>query len=255
MWLLSPLSWLLLALLSRLALSSPRLRRRPGARALAAICSALVVLALIAMTPLAGNALVALVERPIASHPGCELDPPSNAVVLSGGVDHRPADQDDFGALGVASRRRLERGLAYITPASERMLTLTGGPATPGSAPEAALMRRYAEALGIAPERIHVEPAAATTWDNARAVAEIGVVPKRIALITSAWHLRRARLAFEAAGFEVCMLGADSLRVPIRWPGALLPRGSALRRTEVALHELVGIVYYRWLRWRQQRLE
>jgi uncharacterized SAM-binding protein YcdF (DUF218 family) len=61
----------------------------------------------------------------------------------------------------------------------------------------------------------------------------------------------RAQAAFADAGFEVCPLGTDVRRLSSRLPWALVPRTSALANTEIALHEWVGLVYYRWRRHRE----
>ena len=75
----------------------------------------------------------------------------------------------------------------------------------------------------------------------------IMALKRRVVLVTSLIHMPRAQEAFASAGFEVCPLGTDVRRLPSRLPWALVPRTSALANTEVALHEWVGLAYYRWL--------
>ena len=65
-------------------------------------------------------------------------------------------------------------------------------------------------------------------------------------LVTSFIHVPRAQRAFASAGFEVCPLGTDARRLPSRLPWALVPRTSALVNADVALHEWLGLAYYRW---------
>ena len=71
-------------------------------------------------------------------------------------------------------------------------------------------------------------------------------MPRRLVLVTSAMHMPRSRLALGRAGFDVCPVPADSRRIAFGLPGYLIPGSSALDKTEAALHELVGLAYYRW---------
>ena len=96
---------------------------------------------------------------------------------------------------------------------------------------------------------LRVEAGPTSTWENARALAvAAAAVPRRVVLITSAMHMPRARYAMARAGFEVCAIASRSRGcIPFGLPGYLIPRSSALVKTEAALHELVGLAYYRWL--------
>ncbi|MEG3192358.1 YdcF family protein [Lysobacter sp. D1-1-M9] len=245
-WLLSPLVWLLLAAV--LAPIAWQLRSR--AKWLAAGCLALAVAAWLAMTPLVANSLLDYLERPVAGPATCLTDPPSTVVVLAGGVDRPPQGRADFAVLNLASRRRIERGVQYWREREGRQVVVTGGAVAAGPATLAELMGRYAQWQGVPGPALHAESHSANTRENAENVARMMPgVPRRIALVTSALHMPRARLSFEAVGFEVCPLPTDFRTVPVGAPGYLLPRTSSLLKTEAALHELVGIRYYGWRGW------
>ncbi len=246
-WLLSPLSWLLLALL----VACLGLWRRPSDRWLLRICIAVAAVAVLAMTPLAANALVGWLEAPQPTDRACTSSPPQLAVVLAGGVDSVPAHVADLSALGITSRRRVERAAAWWRERSGRSLIVAGGPQTAGGIPTGALMADYARRLGVAAPALQVEGESISTWENARSLATLRPpLPRRMVLITSAMHMPRARYAMARAGFQVCPLAADHRRIPFGLPGYLIPRSSALDKTEAALHELVGIGYYHWLDFR-----
>ena len=90
------------------------------------------------------------------------------------------------------------------------------------------------------------EDVSRTTWQSAQELARLRpALPRRVALVTSAAHMPRAAYAMREAGFAVCPVAADRLHVPPDWPGVLLPQRSALEKTEIALHELIGLLYYR----------
>lgn len=245
MWLLSPLTWLLLVLL----LAVPAWRSRARRRWFWFACLALAVIAVAATTPLVANALLAWLERPVPADADCAL-PPSTVVVVAGGLDRPTHDAGDFSVLSIASRRRLEAGVRYWRERAGRHLVLTGGQTMRGMASEGELMAAYAQWLGVPPAAVRVDSFARNTWQNARFVARMKPgTSQPIALVTSALHMHRARFAFHAAGFRVCPLPTDYRSTPFELPGYLIPQSGALEKTETALHELVGLGYYHWLSW------
>lgn len=214
----------------------------------------MLAVSLLAMTPWVANHLLAVLEHTEPSQPACRSDIPVVAVVLAGGIDQRPVDASDFSALGIASRRRLDSGLAYWREHSGRTLVISGGPSRAGFPAESRLLAAYASTFGVPDAAMRLEMASATTWENARRTAAmIPALPTRIVLITSALHMPRAMLAFESAGFVVCPIRADPRYTPNDFPDALLPGSSALRKTEAALHEFVGLAVYRLRAWAEER--
>ena len=68
----------------------------------------------------------------------------------------------------------------------------------------------------------------------------------RIILVTSAFHMRRARMLFERQGFEVEPFPVD-FQVPNRQRTTILsflPKAEYLEDSETAMREGVGILYY-----------
>jgi uncharacterized SAM-binding protein YcdF (DUF218 family) len=109
------------------------------------------------------------------------------------------------------------------------VLTSGGNPGGDGAS-EAALMKAVLE------QEFHVP----VRWNI---LAPQGI--KKIALITHAWHMPRARQAFIKAGFEV-------IPAPMGFTTAapfnilhLLPSAGGLSHTRLAMHEWIGIVWYR----------
>lgn len=241
---LSPLTWLLAGCAGLLWL-----RRRSFARRVAGVLAAI---SLVAMTPLGANALVGLVESRAPTDADCAGPTPSAIVVLGGGLDHRPRDTDDVGALSAASLRRLLAGASLYRQHPDTHLYLTG--ASLFDTPESVLYEDLAHRLGVPAEAITLELTATTTWENAHNLKALTQPPPaRIWLVTSALHAARAQLAFRAAGFEPCMVISDRDYLP---PGDLayfLPRTSALRKADAAIHEIVGDLAYRWRAWRSTR--
>ena len=68
----------------------------------------------------------------------------------------------------------------------------------------------------------------------------------RVLLVTHAWHMKRARAAFLANGMSViaaptAFYGSGRVNLPFD----LLPNTTALRMSAYAIHENIGIVWYR----------
>lgn len=66
----------------------------------------------------------------------------------------------------------------------------------------------------------------------------------RILLVTHAWHMPRARMAFEKAGFTVIPAATGYAHGP--WIETdLLPSAKGLAFSYLALHEWIGLAWYR----------
>ena len=91
------------------------------------------------------------------------------------------------------------------------------------------------------------EPLSRNTLENAGLSAGIlrGAGVGAVYLVTHAWHMPRARGAFEQAGLAV--VPAPTAFTTRRKPGVLawVPDARALRDSSAALHEMLGRAWYR----------
>lgn len=247
-WVLSPLNWLLLAFL--IAMAASYARRCAWAMRIAA---ALATLAFLVMTPVVSNKLARRLENAVEVPAWCAATPPDVVVVLAGGVDRLPRRASSYQVLSATSRRRIERGVEYWREREGRHIVLSGGPTAYGWIPHAALMSTYAQRLGVPASSLTLETGSRTTWENALRVSTLApALPRRIALSTSAMHMRRSLIAFRSAGFEVCPLAADRRAIRASLPAGLLPDVAGLAKAEGALHEYVGNLHYEWLARRER---
>lgn len=97
------------------------------------------------------------------------------------------------------------------------------------------------------PEGVFVSfPDARITEDEAQMIAASGVT--HVALVTSAWHMRRSRMLFERAGLKVTPVAADfemTMVAEAAWRFRdFLPTADALARNSIAVKEWVGLVGY-----------
>ena len=229
-WLLPPAGPLLLALLGLLLA-----RRRPALGTALGLAGLGVLLAM--SLPVFSDA----VQRRVEIHPPLDLSQPVDAgavVVLAGGVRRGPAAD----APDEPSAITLER-LAYGVEVSRRTglpLLLSGGTVVRGRAEAETMqvaMRRY-----FGTEARWLETRSRTTGENARYSAallqEAGI--RRIVLVTTAVHMRRAVAQFEARGIEVVPAPIGGSRNAYDGGPDWLPDAATFLRTSMAVHEILG---------------
>ena len=199
------------------------------------------------MTPLGANLLVLVIEYRIKS---AETAPVCNhiqvAVLLSGGLNRPAETSSDFGALTPESLTRIfawQGRDAGLDPASLRWVIAGGGPFRIA---EAEVIAALVDQLDPDKQTLQLETTSATTSESAQSLRKL--LPhstNRILLASSALHLPRAKLAFEQAGFEVCPLVLNRHYLAVTGWTTLLPQSSSLAKSESALHEIIGEVFYR----------
>jgi uncharacterized SAM-binding protein YcdF (DUF218 family) len=149
-------------------------------------------------------------------------------------------------------------GVELFKAGKSPLLVFTGGamPWEHNAALEGDILAGYAKALGIPDPQILKTPRVTNTAEEALAVATLlrgrfsgptwrGGAP-RILLVTSAFHMSRARMLFERTGMSVIPFPVD-FKVPAGHGLsvlAFLPTTAALARTEMAMREGYGRLFY-----------
>jgi uncharacterized SAM-binding protein YcdF (DUF218 family) len=201
------------------------------------------VLLYLLSTPLVAGRLLAALE-PAAAFDAADAEGAQAVVILSADIQMTP----EYGGatLGGLTLERLRYG-AEIARLTGLPILVTGGILSPGTRPVASLMQEaLAKDYGLAAR--WVEDAAHSTAENARFSAALlrrdGIAT--VILVTHAWHMPRAVAAFEANGLKV--IAAPTMftrKVPPIGPDALMPSVTSLRSAYFALHEWVGLGWYR----------
>jgi uncharacterized SAM-binding protein YcdF (DUF218 family) len=208
-----------------------------------AACAAL----LLASLPVTAFALAKLWETPsgsIRDLRGTGLD----AVVVLGGSAMTAASTEERVELNDTAERLFAAAALYREGIAGTVVPTGGsGRVFPGELMEAPLMSRILRELGVPADRIVPEDASRNTYENATLTKEVlqRIGAKRIALVTSAWHMRRAAAIFAKAGYDFVPYAADSLVDPLSFPRDLLPDTYALDKTTRILTEMAGFVAYR----------
>jgi uncharacterized SAM-binding protein YcdF (DUF218 family) len=169
----------------------------------------------------------------------------AQAIVVLGGGVHRGDGAKASDSLSPWSLSRL-----HLAAQAYRRLNLkvavSGGRVGGAHASEASLMKAALEGDFGVPVT-WVEDKSRSTFENAALTAKL-LQPDRVTtvvVVTDAWHMRRALWSFERVGLHA-----------VPWPAPLtydeghrlddyLPSAGALEASYRALHEAIGLVYYR----------
>jgi uncharacterized SAM-binding protein YcdF (DUF218 family) len=174
-------------------------------------------------------------------------------VVLSGDIVHHAPEYGGGATVGPLTLERL-RYAAHLQRATHLPVLVTGGRISPWDPPLGEIMARVlAEDFGV--DSRWVESESRRTLEHAHFGAPLlradGV--RRICLVTHGLHMERAKLVFEAAGFEVVPAPTRSTARPTGLWRDFGPSSLALYKSAVAIREgLAWFVYRR--RYRRSRL-
>lgn len=231
------------------ALALRRWRPRLGRAAL----WSLLVIVYFATTPFVAGELMAPLQccQPVDPE---KPDPGAGAIVVLGAGIYFSAPEywrtgaPSFG-VDVADVLSLERVAyaAYLARVTGKPILLSGG--TSGSPTH----RTIAESMGLTLSRNFgltarwFERQSTTTLSNAVYSGQIlrqeGIT--RIYLVTHAWHMRRALIAFEGTGLEVVPAPTAFVSRSGLDRADFVPSARALVLTYYAVHEWLGIIWYR----------
>jgi uncharacterized SAM-binding protein YcdF (DUF218 family) len=211
------------------------------------LAMSLILIATVALytlsTPWVGGLLLKTLEISRPLNP--EALKAADAIVVLGGG--RLTDAAEYGGdtLNGISLERL-RYAAHLHRASKLPILVTGGKPGGGTLAEGRIMQHVLQSeYGISAKWI--EDSALTTWDNARFSAPLlkahGI--RRIVLVTHAWHLRRATPLFEAQGLSIAPAGIRFSSTRLDSIFGVLPTPVGLRDSTFALHEWLGILWYK----------
>lgn len=215
------------------------LLRRRHVLGTALIGISLALLWLLAMPIVGGKLLDALKPSPVAFI-GTEAD----AIVILGGGTQFNAVEYGGDTVGRYTLERIRYGARLARQLGKPLLVTGGSP--DGGRPEAQLMRETLEReFGV--RVTWVENRSENTRQNALFSGEIlklaGIT--RIYLVSHAWHLPRAIPEFERQGLSVVPAGTGYSLSRGPRPMDFLPSAKGLADSYLALHEGIGMLWYR----------
>jgi uncharacterized SAM-binding protein YcdF (DUF218 family) len=170
---------------------------------------------------------------------------PAEAIIVLGGGTYFHAPEYTGDTISAATLQRL-RYAAKLYQDTRKPILLSGGTPQGQDISEALLMRHVLEKEFNTPVK-WIEEKSDNTLTSANysypILRDSGI--KRIYLVTHAWHMPRSVLAFEAAGFEVIPAPTAFTTRHQTDLLAFTPSANALRDSQIFLHEVIGILWYR----------
>jgi uncharacterized SAM-binding protein YcdF (DUF218 family) len=200
--------------------------------------------------PIVSARLLAATEAGWVRLAAADMPAADAIVVLSGGRVRAP------GPAAISEWTDADRffgGVELFQAGKAPLLVFTGGASIwePDEPLEGDVMAGYARTMGLPADRIRTTARVFNTEDEANAVSALlrgaSTAAPHVLLVTSAFHMPRARQLFTSAGITVTPFPVD---FSVSTPGGialidLLPSAPAMAQTHRALRELYGRMYYR----------
>lgn len=215
------------------------------------LCAAAGVLFLVLSLPIVADWIFATAQGNVVRPDPRRLPRADAVVVLGGSIEYVAGAGGNRVPEWNDAVDRLFGGLeAMEAQLAPKIVFSAGAEAGVAGVPsEGDIMASQARKFGLRAQRIFVAPPASNTEAEARVIRRLlEPADQRIVLVTSALHLPRAQMIFEATGFSVIPYPVD-LRVAGD-PGALAawtPTPSAMGKVGMVVRELLGRLYYRVL--------
>lgn len=172
--------------------------------------------------------------------------------ILLGGITSYDK-KDKEGYFNISSDRFIQTALLYKKGHIKNILVSGGqnGVFKEDDFSEAAFIKKHLIDLGIPSENIFIEEASRNTIENAKfckAILKANNLDKdKIVLITSAFHMQRARLIFQQEGYDIraypcafsILPGTTTFKLHY-----LIPSTKAMDWWQIFLKEVIGRLYY-----------
>ena len=192
--------------------------------------------------PVLSNKLISNLEKDYTLAPISSANKADAIVVLSGMIQTVEGTNGLVYELGEAADR-IFAGIDLIKEEKAPVLILTGGklPWSIGK-PEGNYLKEICLKYGLSSETVHITKNVQNTDQEAKAVAKfLKKEDSNIILVTSAFHMPRAKKVFEAAGVVVAPFPVD-FRSPNKKITIIdfIPSAEALHNNSFFVRELIG---------------
>ena len=183
---------------------------------------------------------------------------PSDGIVVLSGGRHLPTGNAKI--IEWHDPDRFLAGIDLYKANKSNRLIFTGGidPLTSDLPPEGEIYIEEAISMGLPKKDLYTTYPVKNTLQEARAIKkllnnEIPSIQKKIILVTSAFHMQRAKKVFEREGISVLPYPVDfksnksfvsSLSNPLKW----VPSSYYFQRSSSAIREIIARIIYRAFR-------
>ncbi len=197
--------------------------------------------------PIVSSKLFVWLEAPYVSQANQRnLSDVEAIVVLGGGRERNTPEYGGEDQVSYHSLWRLRYG-ARLAKEYQLPVIASGGTVYPyEELSEAAIATKVLEEeFGVA--HVWQEGNSRDTWQNAQKTAALLNIKEieKVILVTHAYHMRRAIYAFEQAKVQVVPMPTGFFSGDNNWLNDWLPTASALNKSRIAIHEYLGLAFYR----------
>ena len=172
----------------------------------------------------------------------------ADAIVVLSGIMRINEFENDY-KIEWGDTDRYFKGIELYNFNKSNIIVFTGGksPYNKTKKSEGDILKEYAIKFGVKEEDILITKEVLNTSDESYAVTDLIGNKKTIILITSAFHMSRAKSLFEKQGHIVIPYKVDFKTPPkLSWNFIdFIASSGGLRKTEIALREVLGQLYYR----------
>ena len=211
-----------------------------------AIVASLIIL-LLTSNPLLSNAFLALLEQGQVRKSPREVEIADAIVVLSGMIV--PVNSTNGQIYEWTDPDRFFAGLELVKHGKSDRIIFTCGKVSDLdlSKCEGEILSAHAQDFGIQADKIIITSSVLNTQQEAQAVKKIMIKNafNKIILVTSAFHMSRAKKIFESYGIQLETYPVDSKFSMSNFGiNDLLPDASSLYAFQIGIKELIGRAYY-----------
>ena len=197
-------------------------------------------------TPLFSNYLMKKIEGEYIYKSFNELEK-VDAIVILGGI-MRINQFDKNYIVEWKDIDRFFKGIKLYQLNKSNTIIFTGGknPYNITNISEGDVLKEFAIKYGVKKDDILITEDVLNTYDESTAVLDLIGSNKTIILVTSAFHMKRAKSLFESQGFNIVPFKVD-FKTPPNIKSDLIdfiPSSAGLRKTEIAFREVIGRLYY-----------
>lgn len=207
------------------------------------------------------NGLFADILWRILEHPWKRLDyslvAPSDGIVVLSNGKHLPPGNTKI--IEWSDPDRFLAGIDLYKANKSNRLIFTGGinPLSSDLPPEGDIYIKEAISMGLPKEDLFTTYPVNNTFQEAKAIKkllnnELPLNQNKIILVTSAFHMKRAKKVFENEGISVQPYPVDfksnksfisTLRNPLSW----MPSATSLNKSSIGIREIIGrFIYGAW---------
>lgn len=200
-------------------------------------------------TPLVSNQVFRFTENYAVKKSVVSLPNADAIVVLSGMIAY--TQSEDGLVVQWGNLDRFFGGIELIKAKKSDQIIFTRAslPWSTSKTTEGDELKKMAISLGVAETSIRLTQEVANTKDEAVAVkASLNMDSPEVILVTSAFHMARAKVLFKREGIRVIPYPVDfKVSVDRITPMDFLPSTTSLALTDIAVREFIGLFYYKFV--------